>query len=514
MQESKQIIFLSVPYCEPVPAVAPVLLTACLESAGISAKAIDFNLDFLLHFVDKEYFTDFKNFLTIAHSTNARLTPTAYKEILGWTKNYLINLRKKYNPEYIGISIFTSESLDFGLILSYLIRRYLPNVTLIAGGKGLEVATQGVKNYDIWIRHRVVDAIVIGDAEIAIIDTIKKSKRGLVFAAPQTKDDLDQIPLAKWEDYDLTSYNTLSNILHPNISSFDLPPREEPYLAITSSKGCVRKCTFCDVASFWPEFIYRDPEKVAQEIIFNYKKTGIKKFEFTDNLINGSITNFRRMNEILTKEIPGTIHFGGYAIFRGRTQMPESDFDIASRAGNAWWYIGVESGSEKLRFEMKKKFDNEDLDWSIRMLYKYNIKQTWLLMVGYPSETEKDFDETVNLIQRYQHLSDKINISVTPTFMLLNNSPLLNDLSLQEKYGLTHLDTKNAASEKFWTSTKFIDNDYPTRSRRWKTLIEVTKQCGYNFSQKMPLKKNIDEIETLDRIYNEQTRKVIFMRPG
>jgi radical SAM superfamily enzyme YgiQ (UPF0313 family) len=505
--DKKQVVIVSVPYCEPLPLVAPVLLAACLEHRDISAKAIDLNADFLKYFSKKSYWTDLKNFLTIGYVVQPNFSMSVYREVLRWAKKYLLDIKKNHDPEYLGISIFTSESLDFGLILSYLVRRYLPDITLIAGGKGLEVTDNfGRRHAETWIANNIVDAVIVGDAETAIVDLVRHRQQGVIQAQLQTKDDLDFIPLAKWEDYDLSIYSDLRDAGAEWNNN-------EPYLAITASKGCVRQCTFCDVAAFWPDYIYRDPEKVAQEIITSYRKTGIRKFIFTDNLINGSISNFRKMNEVIVSEIPNTINYNGYAIFRGKNQMPEDDFRLAAQAGNVGWTVGIESGSEKVRYDMKKKFDNDDLDWSVAMLYKYKIKQTWLFIVGYPTETEDDFQETIKLIERYTRLSDGINIQVTPTFMLLNNSPLLTDAGLAEQYGLSHVRDSNIHN-KFWTSTKFVDNDYPTRSRRWKTVVNTIERCGYEFGPGMPLQKWWDEINNTDKIYHEQTRKFISIHPS
>lgn len=500
----KDVIILSVPYCEPLPLVAPVLLAGCLENAGISAKGIDFNIKFIEKFSSRNWWSDMKNMLTIGHMTEQKFKKSTYKEVLRFVKNFLLDLKNEYNPKYIGLSIFTSESLDFGLVLSFFIRRYLPNVEIIIGGKGLEVSDGTDKHYATWMKYGVADIAIVGDAETEFIETIKNSKKGIIYAKKQSKDDLDNIPLAKWSDYDLDIYQEFSKELDRDTK------KEEPYLTITASKGCVRKCTFCDVANFWPDYIYRDPVKVAHEIAHNFKNTGIKKFKFTDNLINGSVSNFRIMNEELCKIIPNTITYSGFAIFRGKHQMPESDFELASRAGCSRWTIGVESGSEKVRYDMKKKFNNDDLDWSAFQLLKYRIQQNWLLMVGYPTETDEDFDDTIKLLKKYHlyAINDKITISVSP-FNMLENSPLIYNRELRDELGLSHIEKTHGLNSKFWFSTKYTDNDYPKRSERWKKVMSLAEDLGYSFGSGMPVKKWWDEVINADRIYEEQKHKVI-----
>jgi radical SAM superfamily enzyme YgiQ (UPF0313 family) len=164
---------------------------------------------------------------------------------------------------------------------------------------------------------------------------------------------------------------------------------------------------------------------------------------------------------------------------------------------------------------MKKKFTNDDLDWSVNTLYKHNILQSWLLIVGYPSETEADFKETKNLLVRYAHLArdKKIQIGITPTFALLSNSPLSSNKDLAIEYGIEH-NQRDLAGEKFWTSTRYLDNDYPTRSRRWKELTSLSEDLGYQFHSGMPIDKWRNEIASLDMMYNESKTKVFSIRTG
>lgn len=507
-KDPRRVVIISVPYCEPFLLVAPVLLAACLEQKGISAKGIDFNAMFLHKIVDRPYYTHFKNLFTTGHMFKTKMQTAWLRDIIRSARSLLLEIYEQHRPEYIGLSIFTSESQDFGLLLSYLIRRHLPDVKIIAGGKGLEVSdVSGSKIYQQWIQHAVADVVVVGDAEHAIADVILNNHRGVVHAPLQTKQDLDAVPLAKWYDLDFDLYDSLSHMLDGNFKS------QGPYLTVTSSKGCVRKCSFCDVASFWPEFLYRDPVRVAEEIIHNHRATGIRRFLFTDNLINGSVKNYRTMNQKLSAEIPGQIEYGGYAIFRGQNQMPEQDFELAAQAGCRLWQVGIESGSERIRHDMKKKFSNKDLDWSINMLYKYGIMQTWLLMVGYPSETHEDFLETERLILRYAHLNDRIQIQVTPPFMLLGNSPLLTDTGMRDQYGLAHV-VPGPMSDKFWTSTRYSDNTFAVRSTRWRRLLKVIQEQGYAFGPGMPTDKWLEEVDQLDNIYDKQHTKVVPIRPA
>jgi len=498
-----KVVILSVPYLEPYPAVAPILLSACLNKNNIGAVGIDFNIELLKNFANYDWWPSFKNMLCNGHLHSEKLPRRALINILKFTKKFLLDVNQKHNPTHIGLSIFTNESLDFSLVMSFLIRRYLPHCKIIAGGKGLEVhnshATDSLKHYDIFINQCIADMVIVGDAEQEIVAAVAENKSGVIFAKSQSAADLDQVPLPQWSDYDLTIFDDLAKFRDQE-HEYD-----EPHFAITASKGCIRKCTFCDVASFWPDFIYRNPENVANEILSYYRNTGIRKFRFTDNLINGSVSNYRKINQILADTVPNTLDYNGYAIFRGKNQMPVEDFELAARAGCTLWNIGVESGSQRIRYDMGKKFTDSDLDWSVKMLHKVGIKQVWLLIVGYPSETEEDFEQTMELMRRYAHLNNDsmIQYGITPTFGLLDNSPIFNNPVLLKKYGLEH-NIGNPHAQRFWTSTTNPENTFPVRLDRWRRLMQLCEDLNYSKqADGFPLDKWQKELISLEKLYND-----------
>ena len=51
-QSKKDIVIMSCPIMEPIPPMAPVLLSACLKEAGFSSIGKDLNIDFFNHFKD------------------------------------------------------------------------------------------------------------------------------------------------------------------------------------------------------------------------------------------------------------------------------------------------------------------------------------------------------------------------------------------------------------------------------------------------------------------------------
>jgi radical SAM superfamily enzyme YgiQ (UPF0313 family) len=54
--------------------------------------------------------------------------------------------------------------------------------------------------------------------------------------------------------------------------------------------------------------------------------------------------------------------------------------------------MGVESLVEKVRIELGKNFKNDDLDYHLVMAQKYQVPVNLLLIAGYPTETQDDYE--------------------------------------------------------------------------------------------------------------------------
>ena len=475
--DKRTIVIASLPYQTPGwPATAPALLSACLNKAGISAVPVDLAAEFVTEFVDKTYWPELLFYISQGPNPDRKLPRRVLIDVLKWNKQKLIDIKQKYDPDIIGLSVFSVMSETYLTLMCYSIRRWLPGVKILAGGRGLEILTQGEYTGDFHatgsrarflVDHGMIDCAVTGDAESFIVDVIKQDMYGVVDSPPQTSQDLNAVPIPDWDNY-----------------NFDIYQRFNPsdrYLLITDSKGCVRKCTFCDVEHLWPKYIFKDGELLAEEMIKSYHRTGIDFFRFSGNLINGSIPNYRKMNQYLADHLPRTLRYSGYAIFRGKENQPPRDFELAAQAGCSEWIIGVESGSERVRYDMRKKFTNTDIDYTAHQLHDNGIKQVWLFMAGYPMETEQDFEETLNLLRRYQHWAKDglLRVAISSPFTLGDQVPLTNDSRLRDHYHFERENIVKGWSHIFWSTPTNPDNTYERRFDRYRRFLELQHELGF-----------------------------------
>ena len=165
-----------------------------------------------------------------------------------------------------------------------------------------------------------------------------------------------------FDDYDLTKYNYVNELTIP----------------ITGSKGCVRKCTFCDIPVLWPKFKFRSGKHIAGEMIHLYNRHGVKKFYMSDSLVNGSLTAFMDFITTLAehnKNNPtNSIKWVGQYITRPKSNVLNDDYyDLLKSSGGEGLTIGVESGSDRVRQHMKKQFTTADIDYELAQFDRRGI---------------------------------------------------------------------------------------------------------------------------------------------
>ena len=335
------------------------------------------------------------------------------------------NILHDNSIDLIALTLFSYQQVLITELFLHKIRSK-SDIKIIIGGPGISYQTENNQTVGRrFLERNLVDYYVLGEGEY-VLDRFFKGhdELGLNYNtaksetwAPQI-DNLDNNIFPTYKDINFDNYSPGLNFNHT--------------ISITGSRGCVRRCTFCDVGHIWKKFRYRSAENILQEITQHIQETGITRFTFTDSLINGSLKQFTDLNlkliEFKSKHKNlFDLKITGQFIIRPSTQHRETLYQAMSAAGCDDIQIGVESGSNRVREHMGKKFSNEDIDYHLSMCSKYKIKNTLLMMTAYPTETLEDHNETVDLFKKHQKylLDDTISsVTLSNPYALLKNTPL------------------------------------------------------------------------------------------
>ncbi len=460
------------------PPMGIAAIKSCVTKNNFTAKCFDLNID-LYHTLSFDEWIEIDNYF----QTDLRYTGTSSKgagsreinfiNIVEKRKNQLscyqkynkflndrIEMILSHNPEWIGISIFSVNSVISTINFLTLLKQKNPEQKVMAGGMGLSsFGLGGESNFgDFLMREHLIDTYVAGEGEHAVVDILKgKTER-------QFTVQLDNLSILPFPDY--TDFN------------FELYPGKENMIYITGSRGCVRNCTFCDINSLWKKFRFRGGESLAKEMVAGHQKYNTVDFYFTDSLINGNMKEFNVLLDSVIEYknkglLPNDVMFGGQWICRPKDRFTEEHYKKMAEAGIYNLSVGAESGSDQVLADMKKGITRKDHDFMMEMLQKYGIRINLLMLIGYPTETEEDFQLTLDMIRDYKKYSDSgiiWGIVLGKTMVILPNTPVGDN---PDQWGIQYDDNGN------WVSSQNITLDYHERVNRRMRAGRLCEDLGY-----------------------------------
>jgi len=451
------IVFVTAPKISPeTPPAGPAVLKAYLLKKSIESLYLDWNKDFFELCKDN---TSYWSFGTVEGNN---LQDAEFERL--W-ENYFLDIKEYFltnipkHTSFIGISLFSFESAYAARKLCNFFKEYFPDKKIVIGGPGSNSVSKE------FLEKNICDYSIPGDGEEALVALLQGKLHPGINSYFIDKDlDMDEIPVGNFDDLNLNNY--------------------KDGIYIRTSKGCVLSCSFCDVRSLWPKFQYQSPEKTIQDLrTLQSKYPEIKDVKFADSLLNGSMSQFRKLLELMAAE-KFDMSFETKIIIRPEHQMPESDYKLMKEANFNLVLPGVESGSEKVRKHMGKMFSNKDLIFFLDNMQKYQIKAIFLFIIGYITETEEDFQETLDLITL---LSEKY-ADVVPTIatgeqlFILPGSPLYEQKDIFEIFDHTHWEANG--------NTKTVREDRNKRLLEHARAANIKSVCRKASEGSITLKYN------------------------
>jgi radical SAM superfamily enzyme YgiQ (UPF0313 family) len=380
----------SVPWSDTSsPLLAPAVLKSSLERQKIPTVAIDLNAEVRKYLEDRGLLEIAKEFFFSETVANGHL------QDIHSLFEFMADRLLSYRSEWIGLSLLTFMSQASCRWLCFLLKKRNPNIRIIIGGPGIFVSLKNIDTFASSLKTQgLIDYYIAGDGEDSLPALIKGNTEFAGVNSINWKQlaDLNDTAFPNFNDYDFSIYRV----------------RATP---IVGSRGCVRECTFCDVHEHWEKFQWRTAESIFEEIKIQHERYGINVFNFSDSLINGNQKEYRQLIKLLAdynrdRSKQERIEWTSFFIFRPETAMSDEDWRLTAESGAILLRVGVESFVDHIRLHMKKKFNNVDLDNSLKMAKKYQIPLVLLIIVGYTTETEEDHQESLNWIKQNSHYAN------------------------------------------------------------------------------------------------------------
>lgn len=444
-------------------------LAGVFEKMKIDYDVVDFNFE-LYNKLSVEEYDDLR------HNTLKKPSENILAVIDNIIDNILIS-----DVDFLALSVFSYRQYFICKIFLEKLKLRDHSMHISIGGPGvwyISNATKKTNGYELCV-NKLVDAYILGNAEEVIEDMFRGVDAKQLFGV-NTLEKLQSNPEEEWtnlvkkiqEKYIKPSYKKIPIVDRGNSTK---------EIFISGANGCPGRCAFCSIREYIPYPSYRKGSDIADECYELYLQTGITRFKRTDALANGHTKFFREFNEKIieykTKDPFFTFEYNAMFVPKDKRIHDDEYYKIMAQAGCTSLDVGIESGSERLRIEMNKGYTDDQLDWHFEMCQKYGIKNNISLFVGFPTETDEDFNENLKMLDRYQkYISDQTfnEIQHCGKFVLYTKTYIYNNL---DQYNVIITDDNKEPIE--WICTTNPTNTPEKRLEREKTFVEYAKKLGY-----------------------------------
>ncbi|MFH1778043.1 MAG: radical SAM protein [Candidatus Omnitrophota bacterium] len=451
------------------PTYGLALLTAALKKRGHEVLCFDFNIE--LYRFCKEQQNQHRSVIN-EESWSMDFRGSVWYEkdsVLNFINRFevyidgLVELVVRSPVQIIGFSV-QSTSKFFSLEFARRIKEKDKNKTIVFGG---HLCFRNCYGINMLKDFQFLDFVCFGEAEESFPDLVGRLEKnehiesyagfghclkdGTIIDGGDGEliENLDEKPFADYSIFCLEKYT-------------------KSLLPISTSRGCINRCSFCNESPHWGRYRRRSAQNILAEIMYQIEKyPHIEMFWFNDSLINGDIKMLNELCDLLISN-KIRINWGGQGIICN--EMKREFLQKMKLAGCSVISYGVESGSTKLLRLMQKKYTAELSEEVIRNTFKTGISVIFNIIVGFPSETENEFKKTRDFIRHCRKYASHIELV---SLLLLKDSYLYNNL---EKFNIAPMESNDSDWQLKWKTNDNL-NTYSIRKQRLEELKKIMEEA-------------------------------------
>ncbi len=311
-----------------------------------------------------------------------------------YTEDQVLDIIKRSDCDVIGIgTLITAYRYVKWLVKA--IRSVKPDVSIWVGNS----ISSSIP--EIILRDMDVDVVVIDEGEVTVKElaetiTIGRdlhSVKGIVYKENgrimcnenrELIKDLDTISYPAW--------GLFPQEIYMNKRTGDLPT---PTAYIVTTRGCPYQCTYCYHPFQNRKIRMHSAKRIVEEIKHLRERYGIKSFSFADDLF---VVNKKRVFELC--DLLHTEQINMQWMASARVNLVDEPLLLAmKKTGCIALGFGIESGSQKILDNIKKKATVEQARVAIQLCKKIGINPVCSYMIGNMGETRDTVFESVSFIK-------------------------------------------------------------------------------------------------------------------
>lgn len=308
---------------------------------------------------------------------------------------------EQFNPDMVGVTCpFSARHWDT-LNVCRIAKVVDPEIVTVVGGPHPTAIPGKV------LEDHNIDYVVLGEGENTLRELIWRlngkgnlaevdglayrtgNKHWRMSITPRSRFimDLDRLPIPARHLLPMDKYI--------NSDSPHCGYRYKPYTAISTSRGCPNKCTYCVIRQLWGLRIrYRSAENVLAEIDHLIAEYGIRELHFEDdNLTANHARTMRLLQGIIDRSYNLALAApSGLAV---GTLTPHTLWAMRD-AGFYTVSVAIESGVPRVLKLMRKPVDLDKAKAVVADARALGMYVRAFFMLGYPGETKEDMQRTID----------------------------------------------------------------------------------------------------------------------
>jgi len=225
--------------------------------------------------------------------------------------------------------------------------------------------------------------------ETNMIEGLIYGEEGAIIENPNRSlvPNLDLIPFPKYEKFEINKY-----AYSHSYGGKGIP--------IVSSRGCPYKCNFCSVQYvIGKKYRMRSADNILQELKYWHEK-GNTNFFFVDDNFTMSKERIMNLCKLIKREKMNDLTLSIPAGVRA----DKLDYELLKEMKDVgFWFMsfGVESGNNKILQEINKHETVQEIEESIKLAIGFGFEIGLFFIIGHPTETPQDFEDSLKLAKKY-----------------------------------------------------------------------------------------------------------------
>jgi ribosomal peptide maturation radical SAM protein 1 len=451
MSEGTQIALVNMPFSyAKYPSIQLGTLSALLKSNGISVDCHHLNVRFA-HLIGVELHESICEkralfgewlFSSLLFRDNPKRAeyPRIFKPVFeqiaqesGKPIGYFEEMATRIAPQFLTWAL---RSIDWGqyklvgftstfdqnvasLTMAKLIKDLYPEVTIVFGGANFD-GEMGLEHFRAF---PFIDHVVVGEGEESFLPLVRQVLTGKKGNYPNgvTYRQGDKIMLTPndslFSDFAKTGPPDYDDYYHLLAELGDKAQGLDRILLYEGSRGCwwgeMHHCTFCGLNAQSMKFRAKAPQQVMQEIADLSQRYDAVRFRLVDNIIDmGYIDNlFGKLAED---------HCDLDVFIETKSNLQKRQIKTLAAGGVKCMQPGLESLSLNQLRAMDKGVTPMQNIVCLRWSLYYHVMVSWNILLGFPGETNEDYQRQLDLIPSLLHLQPP---EATGKFWLQRFSP-------------------------------------------------------------------------------------------